>query len=72
MNDAGLMEGLWIDDLYSFSHALQAIRNGDENVLNASGLQPLKTVTQKLAPSFSAIHMPRTSRVPSVRSPIPR
>lgn len=52
------MEGLWIDDLYSFSHALQAIRNGDENVLNASGLQPLKTVTQKLAPSFSAIHMP--------------
>ena len=21
---AGLMEGLWIDDLYSFSHALQA------------------------------------------------
>ena len=42
MNDAGLMEGLWIDDLYSFSHALQAIRNSDENVLNASGLQPVK------------------------------
>ena len=40
------MEGLWIDDLYSFSHALQAIRNGDENVLNASGLQPLKKVTR--------------------------
>ena len=73
MDDAGLMEGLRIDGFKSFRHALQAIRNGDENVLNASGLQPLlKTVTQKLAPSFSAIHMPRTSRVPSVRTPIPR
>ena len=35
------MEGLWIDGLYIFSHALQAIRNGDENILNASGLQPV-------------------------------
>lgn len=51
---------------------LNTASDSDENVLNASGLQPLKTVTQKLAPSFSAIHMPRTSRVPSVRTPIPR
>lgn len=42
MDDAGLMEGLRIDGFKSFRHALQAIRNGDEDVLNTSGLEPVE------------------------------
>ena len=66
------MEGLWIDGLYIFSHALQAIRNGDENILNASGLQPVNHGHPEACALILGDPMPRTSRVPSVRTPIPR
>jgi len=42
VDDAGLVEGLRIHGFKSLRHALQAVRNGDEDVLHASGLEPVE------------------------------
>ena len=42
VDDTGLMEGLRKDGFNSLRHALQAVRNGDEDVLNTAGLEPVE------------------------------
>ena len=69
VNDAGLNDRLRENRIDGFGEALQAIDDGDENVLGPRFFSSFMTRSQNLAPSVCSIQIPRISFVPSGRMP---
>ena len=49
--------------------AFETVHDRDQDVLHPAVLQSVITESQNLAPSLSAIHRPRTLRMPSLLTP---
>ena len=69
VNDAGLNDRLRENGIDRLGEALQAIDDGDQNVLTPRFFSSFMTRSQNLAPSVCSIQMPRISLVPSGRMP---